>query len=39
MNDLLILSKESTEIDAIKMKLKKFHPMTDRGLVSKLLEI
>ena len=39
MDDLLILGKGLTEIDAIKKKLKEFHPMTDSGLVSKLLGI
>lgn len=39
VDDLLILGKGLTEIDAIKKKLKEFHPMTDGGLVSKLLGI
>ena len=35
----LIFGKEEGEINAVKKELKKFHPMTDAGLVKKLLGI
>ena len=39
VDDIIIFSKEVKEIDTVKQKLKKFHPMTDSGLVKKLLGI
>src|SRR5699024_5195433 len=39
VDDILILGKDTREIDEIKRKLKDFHPMTDSGLVRKLLGI
>ena len=40
VDDIIIFGKEgSSEIEAIKEKLKRFHPMTDSGLVTKLLGI
>src|SRR5699024_11766504 len=36
VDDILILGKDTREIDEIKRKLKDFHPMTDSGLVRKL---
>lgn len=40
VDNIIIFGKEgSSEIEAIKEKLKRFHPMTDSGLVTKLLGI
>ena len=39
VDDIVIFGKDAKDIDAVKQKLKKFHPMTDSGLVKKLLGI
>ena len=39
VDDIVILGKDQSEIDVVKEKLKGFHPMTDAGLVKKLLGI
>lgn len=39
VDDIVIFGKDQDEIDVVKRKLKEFHPMTDAGLVKKLLEI
>lgn len=39
VDDILVIGKELAEIEAIKEKLKKFHPMRDMGQVEKLLGI
>jgi len=39
VDNLLVIGKELAEINAVKTKLKEFHPMTDGGLVNKLLGI
>jgi hypothetical protein len=39
VDDIVIFSRDEGEIDAVKRKLKEFHPMTDGGLVKKLLGI
>lgn len=39
VDDIIIFGKDPAEIDAVKKKLKDFHPMTDGGLVKKLLGI
>ena len=39
VDDIIIFGKNEAEIEAVKKKLKTFHPMTDGGLVEKLLGI
>lgn len=39
MDDIIIFSKKKGEINTVKKKLKKFHPMTNAGLMKKLLGI
>ena len=39
VDDIIIFGKNPGKIDAVKRKLKEFHPMTDNGLVNKLLGI
>ena len=39
VDDIVIFGKDQSEIDAVKRKLKGFHPMTDSGLIKKLLGI
>lgn len=39
VDDIVIFGRDEGEIKAVKEKLKEFHPMTDGGLVKKLLGI
>lgn len=39
VDDIIIFDKEGSAIDAVKEKLKQFYPMTDAGLVKKMLGI
>ncbi|ODM15554.1 hypothetical protein SI65_09157 [Aspergillus cristatus] len=39
VDDIVIFGKDAKEIDVVKQRLKEFHPMTDSGLVKKLLGI
>jgi len=39
LDDIVIFGKDAKEIEVVKQKLKEFHPMTDSGLVKKLLGI
>ena len=39
VDDIVVFGREKQKIDVMKKKLKKFHPMTDSGLVNKLLGI
>ncbi|ODM15243.1 hypothetical protein SI65_09184 [Aspergillus cristatus] len=39
VDDIVIFGKDAKDIDVVKQKLKEFHPMTDSGLVRKLLGI
>ena len=39
MDNIIIFGKEEGKINTVKKKLKKFHPMTNAGLVKKLLGI
>ncbi|BCR87868.1 uncharacterized protein ACHE_40432S [Aspergillus chevalieri] len=39
VDDIVIFGKDANDIDVVKQKLKEFHPMTDSGLVKKLLGI
>jgi hypothetical protein len=39
VDDIVIFGKDLNEIDVVKRKLKEFHPMTDSGLVKKLLGV
>lgn len=39
MDDIITFSKEVKEIDTVKQKLKKLHPMTDSRSVKRLLGI
>ena len=39
VDDVVIFGREEKEISEVKKKLKEFHPMTDSGIVNKLLGI
>ena len=39
MDNVVIFGHEEKEISEVKKKLKEFHPMTDSGIVNKLLGI
>ena len=39
MDDIIVFGEEGREIDAVKDKLRRSHPMTDLGLVKKSIGI
>ena len=39
VDNVVIFRREEMEISEVKKKLKEFHPMTDSGIVNKLLGI
>ena len=39
MDNMVIFRHKEKEISKVKKKLKEFHPMTDSGIVNKLLGI